>query len=259
MKYVDVHIHLSNAVYRDRIEAVLRDSEDARVASIVSSAEDYQTSLENLRLSQRYPTRIYAAVGIHPNNVQLLGESDLDNTIQLIKQNRLNIVAIGEIGLDRRAPETEIYANQISTLNVLLQVAENSGLPVIIHSRGAASELLEMLPSYRISNVMFHWYSGSLDLLPKIVESGYSLSVGPSILYAKHLQEIVVNVPLENILTETDGPVSYRGPFKGRLTSPSFIPEIVNFIHDLTHKGSEEIAMQIFRNFTEFFSLDIDS
>jgi TatD DNase family protein len=259
MKYVDVHIHLSNAIYHDRIEAILRESEDAQVVSIVSSAEDYQTSLETLRISQKYPARIYAAIGIHPNNTQLLTESELDKTIQLIEENRLNIVAIGEIGLDRRIPETEIDENQISILNVLLQAAENLGLPVIIHSRGAASEVLEILPSYNISKVMLHWYSGSLDLIPKIIGRGYSLSVGPSILYAKYLQDIVIKVPLEKILTETDGPVSYRGPFKGRLTSPSFIPEIVNFVHDITRKDLEEISTQIFRNFTEFFSLDLDA
>jgi len=150
---------------------------------------------------------------------------ELDKTIRLIEQNRQSIVALGEIGLDRKIPATEIGKNQILILNALLRVAENLDLPVIIHSRGSASEVLDILPSFNVSKVLLHWYSGPLDFIPKIIARGYYMSVGPPILYANYLREIVSNVPIKNILTETDGPVSYRGPFKGKMTSPSFHPE----------------------------------
>ena len=255
-RYVDVHIHLYDTLYESKIEAVLRDAETAGVSAIVICAENYQTSLDTLQIASKYSPRTYAAIGIHPSRVSSLDERELDKTLSLIEQNLSEIVAIGEVGLDRRLNEGEINKNQFPVFNEMLRAAESHDLPIIVHSRGSATEVLKVLSSHNIPKVLLHWYSGPRDSLHEIIERGYYVSVGPSILYARYLQDLVATMPLNHILTETDGPVPYKGPFKGRLTSPSFIPDVLDTIVRIKQRNAEEVRSQVFENFQEFFSLN---
>lgn len=258
LRYVDVHIHLADITYSGKVENILDEAAKVGVSSIVACAEDYQTSIETLRIAQKYPSQVYAALGLHPNNIPNMGESELEKIINLIEENSKKIVALGEIGLDRKIVENEIENDQVFILNALLGVAEKLNLPIIVHSRGASLQILEILPSYNIKKILLHWYSGPLDALPEIVKRGYYLSVGPSLLYAKYLQDIAAIMPLERLLTETDGPVSYRGPFKGKLTSPSFIPEVVNALTKIKQKSLDEVAIQVMKNFSDLFHMSLE-
>ena len=255
-RYVDVHIHLYDPLYGSTIEAVLKDAETAGVSAIVICAENYKTSLATLQIARKYSPRTYAAIGIHPSSVSFLDEHELDKTLSLIEQNLSGIVAIGEVGLDRRLNEGEINKNQFPVFNEMLRAAESHDLPIIVHSRGSAAEVLKVLSSYNIPKVLLHWYSGPQDSLQEVIERGYYVSVGPSILYARYLQDLVATMPLDHILTETDGPVPYKGPFKGRLTSPSFIPDVLDTIVRIKQRNAEEVLSQVFENFQEFFSLN---
>ena len=122
-RYVDVHIHLYDPLYESTIEAVLRDAETAGVSAIVICAENYQTSLDTLQIASKYSPRTYAAIGIHPSRVSSLDEQELDKTLSLIEQNLSGIVAIGEVGLDRRFNEGEVNKNQFPVFNESLRAA----------------------------------------------------------------------------------------------------------------------------------------
>jgi TatD DNase family protein len=167
------------------------------------------------------------------------------------------VVAVGEIGLDAsysgNGEPTEI---QKQVFHEMLFTAEKVGLPVIIHSRGSTSQIVNILPSYKISKVLLHWFSQPHSLISTIVDRDYYITEGPPTLFSGGIREVVKRIPLTRLMTETDGPVRYKGPFKGKLTKPSFIPMIVEEIAELKGKEKSKVAEQIFRNFSDFFGVE---
>ena len=262
MKFVDAHIHLSDPEYSSILDKVIEDAKKSNVVALVSNSMDLETSKRSLQLAKKYPGLVFAAVGIHPWNIQRLNENELEMTIEFIRnldeESRRYVVAIGEIGLDSTyTMKEEMQRFQRQVFREMLCLAENSSLPVIIHSRGTASEIAEILTSYNLKKVLFHWFSTPRELLPKLIERGYYITEGPPVLYSKRIRENVKIAPIENLLTETDGPVRFWGPFKGKITTPAFIPIVVEEIAKLKGMKPAEAAMQIYKNFLNFFDVEL--
>lgn len=261
MKYVDAHIHLSDPEYEGKIEEIIKDARQANVVALVSNSMNLESCLQTLKLAKEQHNHVYAALGIHPWNVKGLKENELQNTLDLIvkEANEDNVVAVGEIGLDFQYVKKEEGKDlQLKVFHEMLDVAEKLSLPAIIHSRGTTQEIMDILSSYRIKKVLFHWFSRPIELLNKIVEKGYFITEGPPTAYSKRTKEIVEKTPLTHLLTETDGPVRFFGPpFKGSLTMPSFIPVVVEAIAEVKKMSQEEVCEQIVKNFTEFFSINL--
>jgi TatD DNase family protein len=260
MKFVDTHIHLSDNDYAEKIGEIVEDAKRSRVVALVTNSMDFETSMESLRLAEEYPEHVYAALGIHPWNTKNLSPNELQETIELIQQNEENrqkVVAVGEIGLDSsysgNGEPTEI---QRQVFYKMLSTAERLSLPVIIHSRGTTSQIVSLLPSYKIKKVLLHWFSRPHSLISRIVDNGYYITEGPPSVFSTGIREVVRRIPLTNLLTETDGPVHFRGPFKGKMTTPVFIPTVVNAIAQLKGKEKSEVADQIFQNFIDFFGVE---
>ncbi|MEM2567178.1 MAG: TatD family hydrolase, partial [Candidatus Bathyarchaeia archaeon] len=154
----------------------------------------------------------------------------------------------------------KIWEKQLKVFDEMLRLAEKLGLPVIVHSRGTTTQIVDMLPSYNLRRVLLHWFSNPISVLPKAIEMGYYISEGPPTAYSSGIREIVKKVPATNLLTETDGPVRYfKSPFNGKITTPAFIPTVVNAIAEVKRVSVEEAADQIARNFEEFFGVKINS
>ena len=262
MRFVDVHIHLSDQEYSSILDKVIEDAKKSNVVALVSNSMDLETSKRSLQLAKKYSGLVFAAVGIHPWNVQTITEEELELTIEFIKrldaESKRYVVAIGEIGLDSMyVMEEEKQRFQRRVFNEMLHLAEELSLPVIIHSRGTASEISEILTSYNLRRVLFHWFSTPRELIPELVGRGYYISEGPPVLYSKRIRENVKVTPIENLLTETDGPVRFWGPFKGKTTTPAFIPIVVEEIAKLKGMKLAEAAMQIYKNFLDFFDVKL--
>ena len=257
MKYVDSHIHLADDRYSQNVGEIVDEAKQLGVLGLVANATDLETSYKSIKLAEEYPNHVYAALGIHPWNTKQLKPNEVQDTIDLIFKNKekpKKVVAIGEIGLDScysgTGEPTEI---QTQVFNEMLSAAEKTELPVIIHSRGTTSQIVSLLPSYNLKKVLLHWFSQPHSLIPTIVDRDYYVTEGPPTLFSGGIREIIRRIPLKNLMTETDGPVLFRGPFKGKLTTPSFIPSIVEAIAELKEKTKSDVADQIFSNFNEFF------
>ncbi len=258
MKLVDAHVHLSDKEYNGQINVLMEDAENANVAALVTNAVDYETSLSALQIRKENPERVHVALGIHPWNVNMLKENELDQTIKLIsdEHDRKNVIAIGEIGLDCKYEA--IWESQLHVFDKMLRQAEKLNLPVIIHSRGTTQFIVDMLPSYNLKRVLLHWFSHPMAALQQAIERGYHITEGPPVVYSTGIREVVQNTPLSNLLTETDGPVIFRkAPFNGQMTRPSFIREVVDAIAEVKKEKPNEVADQIVRNFEGFFSLKL--
>jgi TatD DNase family protein len=190
--------------------------------------------------------------------VNILKASELEDTLKLIQDQaqKKTIVAIGEIGLDSKYEKT--WEKQLEVFDKMLQMAEKVNLPVIVHSRGTTERIVDMLPSYKLKNVLLHWFSYPLIALSKAVEHGYCITEGPPTVYSSGIREVIEQVPLTNLLTETDGPVKYyKQPFNGQLTKPSFVRLVVEAVAEIKRMNAEKIADQIATNFENFFNVKL--
>lgn len=260
MKLVDAHIHLSDSEYTHKVDEILEDAKRSNVVALVSNSMNLQTSLLTLQLAEEHPNLVYAALGIHPWNVRRLSPNEVQETVDLILQHETHsgrVVAVGEIGLDYQYASEKLRDSQLKVFHEMLSAAEKKSLPVIIHSRGTTSQIVSLLLSYSVKKVLLHWFSRPLTLLPQIVDRGYYISEGPPSVYSNHTREIIKRIPLTNLLTETDGPVSFRGPFNGKMTMPSFISLVVNAIAEVKKEKETDVADQILRNFTNLFGITL--
>ncbi|MCX8149941.1 MAG: TatD family hydrolase [Candidatus Bathyarchaeota archaeon] len=258
MQFIDAHIHLSDKEYRGYVDELVNNAKTANVVALVSNAMDFESSTEALLLAEKHPELIYVALGIHPWNVNVLKPNELEETLSLIEKHhhRRSVVAIGEIGLDCKYEV--VWEKQLAVFDKMLQTAEKFSLPVIIHSRGTTEFIVDMLPSYNLKRVLLHWFSHPLSALQKAIDYGYYITEGPPVVYSNGIREVVMQTPLTNLLTETDGPVLFRKPpFNSQMTKPSFIKEVVQAIADIKKTDVEEVANQIVQNFETFFNLKI--
>lgn len=258
MKLVDAHVHLSDAEYDKHTDDLIVDAKNSGVVALVSNSMDLHTSIESLKLAEKHPGLVYVALGIHPWNVSVLQENELDETIKLISENATNksVVAVGEIGLD--AKYEKIWDKQLMVFDRMLRLSETLSLPVIIHSRGTTARIVEMLPSYKLKRVLLHWFSYPLSALSEAVSHGYYITEGPPAAYSLGIREVIANVPITNLLTETDGPVKYyKPPFNAQMTKPSFILAVVEAIAEIKKMRVDDAAEQIAKNFEEFFSIKL--
>ncbi len=258
MKLVDAHIHLSDAEYDRHTDDLIVDAKNSGVVALVSNSMDLHTSIESLKLAERHPGIVHAALGIHPWNVSVLQENELDETLKLIseKATKKSVVAVGEIGLD--AKYEKIWDKQLMVFDRMLRLSETLNLPVIIHSRGTTARIVEMLPSYNLKRVLLHWFSYPLSALSEAVSHGYYITEGPPAAYSLGIREVIANVPITNLLTETDGPVKYyKPPFNAQMTKPSFIRAVVEAVAEIKKMRIDDAAEQIAKNFEEFFSIKL--
>jgi TatD DNase family protein len=124
---------------------------------------------------------------------------------------------------------------------------------VVAHSRRSSLEVFEEASSYRVKMV-FHWFSGEITVLRRILDAGYYITIGPSIYYSKHIQRVAGETPLSRIMAETDGPVRYRRPFQSLETTPALIPKVVEKIAEIKGSPLEETAAQIVDNCRRLFA-----
>jgi TatD DNase family protein len=247
--FIDSHIHLADSSYIPKLDEVISIAEKSNVSALIANAENFQTSLVTIDLADRYPDLVFPAIGMHPWYASSTTITEADDVAALIASKTEKLVAVGEIGLDKAyAKSVDQMESQVKVLQRMLESAEKSGLPVIIHSRKSVVEVLEKIVSYNLKKVVLHWFSGPIELVSSIMQKGYYLTFGPSVVYAKHIRELAKRASDDLILTETDGPVKYHGIFEGKDTFPDFIPIVVKEIADIKRVKMDEFAFQVVYN-----------
>jgi TatD DNase family protein len=257
MKLIDAHTHLSDAEYKGHIDELIANAKSAGITALVTNSLDLKTCQNDIKLSEKYPDLIYPALGIHPWNVNVIDKNELEETIDFIQKQKKVVKAIGEIGLDSKY-ETS-WEKQMIVFEKMLHLAETLDFPAIIHSRGTTEKIVGMLPSYNLKRVLLHWFSHPISVLNKALDKGYFISEGPSVTYSNGIREVVEKVPLANLLTETDGPVTYwKRPYNGQLTKPSFIRNVVEAVAEIKKIKVYDVAEQVAKNFEVFFNVKLN-
>lgn len=229
--FIDTHAHLFDEYYSN-IEGVIARALDNNVLKIIISGCDIKSNLEVLEKVGKYDS-LYGTIGIHPLNLDNLD----NNYMSFLEENIRNekIIGIGEIGLDYhyegadRELQKDVFIHQI-------ELAIKYDMPVIIHSRDATEDMMNILRRYngKLRGVM-HCYSGSVETALELIKMGFYLGVGGIITFknAKNIVEVIKKIDLKYILLETDSPYLTPEPYRGNSNEPAYIPLIARKIAEI--------------------------
>lgn len=249
--FVDTHCHLSIKDYDD-IDLVIKNNIDSGVDKIIVSACEMGDFEEAVSLLDKYNS-VYLTLGFHPSEVSRVKDSDLEKLKEFLKLDR--VVGVGEIGLDYHYGKDD-YLEQIELFEKQLKIAEEVGLPVVIHSRDAVNDTINTLKKYRVTGVI-HCFSGSVETADIYIKMGYKLGIGGVVTFKNsNLYKVVEHVGLSNIVLETDAPYLAPVPYRGMQNSSKYIPIIAEKVAEVLNVSLKEVAVQTSLNACNLFDLN---
>ena len=254
-KVIDTHTHLDAEEFdEDRAEAFAR-AREAGVGKVFLPANDVKTTHAVLALSREYPGYAYPMIGLHPEEVKADWKEQL---AELRKMQISDFIAIGEIGLDYYW-DKEGHDLQKYWFIRQLELAGEKKLPVMIHSREAAADTMEIMKKYgKDRNGVIHCYSYSPEMAQEYVKMGYFIGVGGVVTFknAKKLKETVQEIPLESIVLETDCPYLAPEPFRGKRNCSLYISYVAEKIAELKGISAEEVIRQTEENAKQLYQIN---
>lgn len=250
----DSHAHIDDERFEaDRDEVIARARENG-VAGIINIGANMDSSRRSMVLAGRYPG-IYAAVGIHPHDAKDVQEGDDERLAEWVRTPK--VVAIGEIGLDYhydfspREIQHKVFIRQ-------LDVARQTGRPVIIHDREAHGDILRLLKTEgRGIPGVLHCFSGSVEMAQELLKLGFYLSIGGPVTFknAAKLPEVACAIPLERLLLETDCPYLTPHPYRGQRNEPAYVRLVAERVAALRNMELAQLAAATTANVCRLFSI----
>ncbi|SDZ82840.1 TatD DNase family protein [Lachnospiraceae bacterium NK3A20] len=237
----DSHAHYNDEAFSDDLEDILAEFPDAGIGSVVNVADTLESIDRVLELSRRYPF-FYAALGIHPGECENLTEEALETVRARLHEPK--VVAVGEIGLDYHwdTPEREI---QQRWFRAQIRLAQDERKPIIIHSRDAAQDTLQIMREMHAERTggVLHCYSYSLEMAREFIRLGFYIGVGGVVTFrnARKLKEVVEHIPIEKIVLETDCPYMAPTPHRGERNTSLNLPCVVQAIAELKRMDPEGV------------------
>ena len=250
----DTHAHYDDGQFDTDREELLGAMEAGGVGTIVDAGSTLESWDKILELTERYPF-IYGAIGIHPDEAGTLDEAGMERMAELLDRDK--IVAVGEIGLDYYW-DKENHDVQKHWFIRQLDMAREKQMPVIIHSREAAADTMDIMKQHASGmKAVIHCYSYSAEMAKEYVKMGYYIGVGGVVTFknAKKLKQVVQEIPLERILLETDCPYLAPVPFRGKRNSSLNLPYVAEAIAELKGTTAEEVIQQTEKNARELDNL----
>lgn len=249
---VDTHCHLDFEQFDPDREAVLERARAAGVARLVIPGVDLAACRRAVALAERYP-QVYALVGLHPNSADELTPDGLAEIRALAKHPK--VVGIGEIGIDlywRKLSRTE----QEAAFRAQIDLADEAGLPIVIHDRDAHAEVMAVLRERRpAAGAALHAFSGDAAMAAEATALGCCLGVGGPLTYRKNdaLRALFAAAPLDRVLIETDAPYLTPQFRRGQRNEPAYVREVAVMLAEIRGISIETVAEATTRNAARFF------
>lgn len=263
---IDIHSHLDHWYFKDDLDKVIENAGKANVKVILTAGINPETNRKALEIAKKYDI-VKACLGIYP--IQALqkeiesGETtlkeknvfDLDKEIKFIGKNKKNIAAVGEVGLDYSLVQDK--SDQQKQFEKMISLAEKIGKPIIIHSRKAEEDAINMLKSSKLKKIIMHCFTGRKHLVKKIIDNGWFLTAPTSITRATQFQENISITPITQLFCETDAP--YLSPYKSSnpkefsRNEPAFIMESYKQIAEIKNMELKEVVNNIWMNWQRVF------
>lgn len=262
MIFIDSHCHIDGAEFDSDREEVISRAKVAGVEMMLVIGTGETKSFENFtRVVQLAKKRddIFAAIGVHPHDSKTFDDEDERRLVELAKSSP-KVIGWGEIGLDffyensERGVQKEVFKRQI-------RIARQLDLPIIIHSRDADLETVEILTEEcshkNFRGGIMHCFGGTPEMAKSLMEIGFFVSFAGNVTFkkAENLRDAARVVPLGKLLIETDAPYLAPVPLRGRRNEPAFVVETGKFLADFYNISIEELASATTANFLRLFRL----
>jgi len=255
-KYFDIHSHLNFEKYNEDREEVIARLDETDTNTIVVGT-DLDTSKEALELAKQYE-RIYACIGVHPvdDPSRVFDKAEFE---KLVKHPK--VVAIGECGLDFfHQNKSADFERQKKLFLEQIDFALEHDKPIMIHSRDAYEDLLEILePLKKIHGDKLrgdvHFFAGNVDVAKRFVDIGFTLSFTGVITFARNYDEVIRYAPLDMIMSETDAPFVAPESHRGKRNEPSYVSEVVKWIAKIRNEDVEEVQKALVSNACRAFGI----
>jgi TatD DNase family protein len=257
--FIDSHAHIDGQEFDVDRNEVIERAHAAGVSVIlnVGTGDPHSDAFERAVELGRKHESVYTAIGTHPHDARLYDDAAEQKIKTLI--NNEHVIAWGEIGLDfhydnsPREVQVEVFKRQ-------LRAARECDLPVIIHTREADSETIEILQSDYAGaqrRGVFHCFSGSMELAQRAIEIGFMISFSGIVTFkkAEDLRKIAKQVPLDRLLIETDCPYLTPIPYRGKRNEPSYVVEVARCLAGVNGVEVEEMGRITSENFRRFFGV----
>ncbi|MBS4535164.1 TatD family hydrolase [Clostridium sp. D2Q-14] len=251
----DTHAHLDDDRFDKDRERIIENFKEDGIEMIVNPGADIASSVKAVSLAKKYEN-IYAAVGVHPHEVDTMDE----NTIEVLRELAQNekVVAIGEIGLDYyydnspRDIQKKWFREQI-------RLAKEVDLPIIIHDRDAHEDTYNILKEEnddRLRGIM-HCYQSSLEMSQQFIDLGFYISLAGPVTFkkAKTPKEVAAGISLDRLLIETDSPYLTPTPNRGKRNEPAYVRYVAGMIAELKGISYNEVVKQTNENAKKIFAI----
>ncbi|EXX84637.1 DNAase [Paenibacillus darwinianus] len=262
-KWVDSHIHLDLYEEQER-KALLREAFAAGMEAVVSVSMNLASSQANRELRLAYPEQIMPAYGFHPERPLPSAEEEEELFAWIRERHREGEpFAIGEVGLPyytrteaEAAGEAFDEAPYLRLLERFAALAAELERPIVLHAvYEDAAKACALLEKYGVRRAHFHWFKGPEETISRMASNGYFVSVTPDVAYEEEMTALVRRYPADRLMTETDGPWPFEGPYEGRLTSPVMAADVVLRIAELRGTLPAEEAARLLANAKAFYGI----
>jgi len=258
MKYIDIHSHLNFPDYDADREAVLARMSETETGTIVVGT-DFESSKRAVELAEKHDN-IWACIGVHPvDDPKVTFEKEKFE--ELMKSAK--VVAIGECGLDFfHVDKIQDFERQKSLFMEQVSFAIEHKKPIMIHARDAYEELLEILEPLKREHGEalrgdVHFFAGDLKIAQRFWNIGFTTSFTGVITFARNYDDVVMNAPLEMLMSETDAPFVTPAPYRGKKNEPSYVSEVVKKIAEVRGEDFETVRKALLDNACRVFGVVI--
>lgn len=253
---IDSHVHLDDAKFDYDRENLIENLKEHGLDRVYNIGADLESSIASVELADKYEI-IKAVIGVHPHAASEYNQEVEDKLIELAKNE--NVRAIGEIGLDYyydnspRDIQVQVFKKQIELANKLK-------LPIVVHSREVAKETFDIISSYKEKykdlKFLIHCFSQSVEMMREYVKMGCYIALGGVVTFknSKVPKEVAKEVPLENLLLETDCPYLAPEPMRGKRNEPMFIKYSAQKIAEIREISLEELLKATDENTRRFYN-----
>jgi TatD DNase family protein len=254
MKLIDTHTHLYVEEFKEDINAVVERALAEGVEKFYLPAIDSSENVALLNLEKKFPNKMFAMTGLHPCSVKENFKEELLKIEQQLSEREF--AAIGETGLDFYWDKT-FSKQQFESLHTHARWAIEYKKPLVIHTRNAMQETIDLVKEYKGKNLfgIFHCFSGTLENAKEIIDAGFLLGIGGVLTFKNSgLAEVIKEVDLKYLVLETDYPYLAPVPFRGKRNESSYLKYIVEKLATIKNISTEEIALQTTENAERVFA-----
>ncbi len=257
--FIDIHAHLDFQQIYPILDEVIKNAKKVDVRIILTNGVDPKTNRLSLEMAEKYDI-IKPCLGFYPPDAWhsescegkefSFNKKEFEEELEFIKKNKDKIAAIGEIGMDYKDGEDKALQKEVFTK--LIRLAKEIDKPIIVHSRKAEEDVIDILEKEQANKVIMHCFCGKKKLIERAAKLKYYFSIPANVVRAENIQGIVKTVPLDHLFAETDSP--FLSPFREKQNEPAFVIESYKKIAEIKQITLEEVKNILFMNWQRLFS-----